>query len=270
MPARILVIEDNRDNLELMTYLLEVFGYEVLTAMDGEEGLEVARREFPNLVLSDLQMPKLDGYEVARAFRRDPRLAMLPLVAVTAYAMRGDRDKVLAAGFDGYISKPIVPEEFVGQVERFLEPRWHATAQRALTSDEHGPAQLPHRATILVVDNSPVNLQLMQSTLEPFGYKVITAGSAREALELARENPPDLILSDLHMPDMDGYGFLNALKSHESLKVIPFAIISSTIWGEKDPNHALRMGADKFILRPIEPQRLVAEIEACLAAGKGD
>ena len=92
MAARIVLIEDNKESLDLMSYLLRAFGHTVFPAGDGEEGLETGRRELPDLILSDLQMPKVDGYEVARAVRQDPRLANLPLVAVTAYAMRGDRE----------------------------------------------------------------------------------------------------------------------------------------------------------------------------------
>lgn len=256
MPARILVIEDNAENLELMTYLLRAFKHTVFTARDGEAGLEMARRELPDLILCDLQMPKVDGFGVAHAVRKDPRLAQHPLVAVTAYAMRGDRDQVLAAGFTGYISKPINPEEFVGQVESFLK------------LDESCGTRAPLArlgVTILVVDNSPVNLTLMQSTLEPFGYSITTAGSVNEGLELARHKPPDLILSDLHMPEVDGYGFLSAIRRDPLLREIPFALISSTVWRETDPSVALSLGADKFILRPIEPQDLVDQIEACLA-----
>jgi two-component system cell cycle response regulator DivK len=120
MAARILVVEDNEANFELLTHLLKAFGYSVLTAWDGEEGWEVARREAPDLILCDLQMPKVDGYELLRRLRLDPNLSAHPVIAVTAYSMRGDRDKVLASGFDGYIPKPIVPEEFAGQVEHFL------------------------------------------------------------------------------------------------------------------------------------------------------
>jgi CheY-like chemotaxis protein len=120
MSARILVVEDNEANLELMTYLLKAFGYGVLMAWDGEEGLQVARREKPDLILCDLQMPKLDGYELVRRLRLDPTLSAYPVFAITAYAMRGDRDKAMAAGFDGYIPKPIIPEQFIGQVEEFL------------------------------------------------------------------------------------------------------------------------------------------------------
>lgn len=270
MPARILVIEDNRENLELMTYLLDASGFLTLTAADGVEGLKVLRRELPDLILCDLQMPRMDGYEVAREIRGDPRLAKLPLVAVTAYAMRGDRDRVLKAGFDGYISKPIVPEEFVSQIQLFV-----CSAPSASPPSRPVPApvtpEMPAaqaRATIVVVDNSPVNLNLMRSTLEPFHFKVITLDTVREALEMIRREPPDLIISDLHMPETDGYGFLGALKADPLLKAIPFMLLSSTVWRDTDPRLALSLGADKFVLRPIEPQELIAEIEACLVLGK--
>ncbi len=120
--ARIVVIEDNPASRELMAYLLKAFGHIPLEAPDGLSGLESVRRELPDLVLCDLQLPGIDGYEIARQVKSDPSLSSIPLIAVTAYAMVGDRDTVLAAGFDGYITKPITPELFVGQVEAFLKP----------------------------------------------------------------------------------------------------------------------------------------------------
>lgn len=120
MPARILVIEDNTANLELMTYLLNAFGHFTVAARDGEAGLETALKESLDLIICDIELPKLDGYEVARQLKKNPKFQYIPLVAVTAYAMVDDREKVLNAGFDGYISKPIEPELFVGQVEAFL------------------------------------------------------------------------------------------------------------------------------------------------------
>ncbi len=118
--GRIMITEDNPANLELMTYLLKVFGFAVLSAGNGIEGLEMVRRERVDLVICDIHLPKMDGYEVAKELKGDPELRWIPLVAVTALAMVGDRDKVLAAGFDGYISKPIEPELFVKQVEAFM------------------------------------------------------------------------------------------------------------------------------------------------------
>ena len=265
MAARILVIEDNRENLDLMTYLLTAFGHTVFSAEDGGAGLEVARRELPDLVITDLHMPKMDGFEVVRAFRQDDCLKMRPLVAVTSYAMRGDRERVLASGFDGYISKPIVPEDFVRQVERFLDAGKHSVTRPALPSEGAPLEPVPFHTTILVVDNAPVNLALAANILEPFGYKVIAVETVAAALNIARRIHPDLILSDLHMPDRDGFDFCQAIKTEPELRSIPFAIISSTFWPESDLARALNIGVARFIQRPLEPRQLVAEIEACLA-----
>jgi CheY-like chemotaxis protein len=111
------VIEDNAANLELMTYLLGAFGHVTIVARDGEEGVAAALLTHPDLILCDLALPVMDGYEVARRLRADGSLHHVPLIAVTASAMVGDRDKVLASGFDGYITKPITPETFVAEVE---------------------------------------------------------------------------------------------------------------------------------------------------------
>lgn len=118
---RILVIEDNPTNLELMTYLLTAFGHTVTTATNGEEGVDIALKSVPDLILCDLAMPVLDGFGVARRLKADRRLDGVPLIAVTASAMVGDRDKVINSGFDGYITKPITPETFVAEVASYLK-----------------------------------------------------------------------------------------------------------------------------------------------------
>lgn len=120
MAARILVVEDNPANLELVRYLLQHAGHTVLSATDGAEGLAVAQRERPDLVISDLQMPHMDGYELLTRLRAEPSLHGTPVIAVTAFSMSGDRNKVMLAGFDGYLPKPIVPETFIGQIEAWL------------------------------------------------------------------------------------------------------------------------------------------------------
>ena len=120
MCARILVIEDNPANLELMGYLLRCSGHEVIVATDGQAGLELAQMEVPELIICDIQMPHMTGFEVAHRLKAHDRLRHIPLVAITAFAMVGDRERVLAEGFDGYLAKPIDPEAFVAQIETFL------------------------------------------------------------------------------------------------------------------------------------------------------
>jgi CheY-like chemotaxis protein len=119
MPARILIIEDNAANLELVRYLLSHRGYTVLQAYDGLQGVAVALQEQPRLILCDLQMPGLDGYQVLRELRGKTDAI---IVALTAFSMPNDRLNVLSAGFDGYMSKPIDPEKFVQEVEAYLTP----------------------------------------------------------------------------------------------------------------------------------------------------
>ncbi len=120
MKRKVLVIEDNEQNLYLMSYLLIRHEFEVLTARDGKEGIAVAKAESPDIILLDIQLPGMSGHDVARELRRDPRLASVAIVAVTSYAMPGDRELVLAAGCTGYIEKPINPETFVTQLEAYL------------------------------------------------------------------------------------------------------------------------------------------------------
>jgi CheY-like chemotaxis protein len=103
-----------------MTYLLKSFGHMTSVALDGQDGVDAALRTRPDLILCDLALPRLDGFEVARRLKAIPIVREIPLVAVTASAMVGDRDKVLANGFDGYITKPITPETFVSEVESYL------------------------------------------------------------------------------------------------------------------------------------------------------
>jgi len=120
------------------------------------------------------------------------------------------------------------------------------------------------RATLLVVDNSPTNLDLMRSLFEPFGYRVITANNVEAGMALAYQFHPDLILSDVHMPGADGYEFIRLAKADPVLREIPFAFVSSTVWRTSDPQRALALGAVRFIQRPIEPLDLLREVEECL------
>jgi two-component system, cell cycle response regulator len=216
-------------------------------------------------------MPKMDGYEVAQRLRDDPQCRNHPIVAVTALAMVGDREKLLTSGFSGYISKPIEPETFPAKVQEFLKT---PTAKRPLSSsasinEAHVPAPNPStakRGTLLFVDNSPTNLQLARSILEPQGYEVLTAPSVEEGVELARRRMPNLIVSDIHMPHHDGYYFVDLLRTDPELRHIPFVFLSSSLTSARDSERAVAHGAIKLLTRPIEAPTLLGELEACLAA----
>ena len=116
MKPRVLIIEDNEQNLYLLTFLLTMNGYAVDSANDGRAGIEKARTNVPDLILLDIQLPIMDGYAVARAIRQVSVLAAVPIIAVTSYAMPGDKEKALESGCTGYIEKPINPETFLSQI----------------------------------------------------------------------------------------------------------------------------------------------------------
>lgn len=120
MKHTILLIEDNEQNRYLATFLLEKAGYAVIPASDGRLGIELAARVQPQLILLDIQLPTMDGYAVAKALRSNQELANIPIIAVTSYAMVGDREKALEAGCNGYLEKPIDPETFVAEIEQYL------------------------------------------------------------------------------------------------------------------------------------------------------
>jgi two-component system, cell cycle response regulator len=265
--ARILVIEDDPPSLDLICYLLQAYGYTPLTACDGEEGLEVARRERPDLIICDIGLPNRSGYQVARQIKDHDLLSQVPLVVLTAFAMVGDREKVLAAGFDGYLSKPITPETFVGQVEDFLQPDQRAKPLSwsiSVAVEDVPPATGNRR--VLVVDNDPANLIRKRSILEPLGYAVTTAAGMVEALALARQAPPDLIISDVNMFNGSGFDFIRIIKADSRLRSIPFIFATSTHQDEASRAVGLILGAARFLFRPLTPEALVAEIEACLRA----
>jgi CheY-like chemotaxis protein len=132
---KVLIAEDNPVNRELLRELLEGRGCEVEEACDGEEALEMLERTRPDILLLDLGMPKVDGFGVVRKIRENPKLADLPVLAVTAYAMRGDREKVLDAGFDGYLSKPINAISLAEELERLLGQSVAQRAARARVAD---------------------------------------------------------------------------------------------------------------------------------------
>jgi len=126
--TKILIAEDNAVNRELLRELLEIRGYVVEEACDGEEALRMIEQTQPDLLLLDIGMPLLDGFGVVSKIREDPRLASLPVVAVTAYAMQGDREKILNSGFNGYLSKPVNAGALAEELERLLGKQEHRSA----------------------------------------------------------------------------------------------------------------------------------------------
>ena len=123
MKEKILIVEDNPQNMRLIEMLLRAKGYTLLKATDGEEALDVALRERPDLILMDIQLPKMNGLEVTRKLRETPAFSHILIIALTAYAMKGDKERIIESGYDMYLSKPINTRELPGVIDKTLSQR---------------------------------------------------------------------------------------------------------------------------------------------------
>lgn len=240
MGARVLVVEDTPHSLELMTHLLRAHGHTVVPATTGEQAVELAEAQPPDLVVMDLRLPGIDGYQALSELRARPRLSRTPVIAVTSF---GDREQALGAGFAGYLAKPISPGTFAADIDARL------------------PAHLRGQRTrrILILDDSPINLALLCSMLEPQGYEVSTATSVREAVETAQRTRPDLVLCDV---DRGGRRrcaqLMSQLRASPAGRDVRFAFLTAAA----DPPQPDRRTL--MIRRPVEPRQLLDGVNALL------
>ncbi len=264
MEPCVLVIEDSVESAVLMAYLLKSFGCRALVAPDGEAGVSLALQHQPDLVLCDIQLPGIDGFEVVRRLRQAPDLTKVPMVALTAQAMAGDDERILERGFDAYMAKPIDLQAFGALVRQHLPRRTTAGGATAAVAAPAAAAPQQALATILALDDMRLNLELKRGLLEPHGYCVLTAETMGQALALARERLPQLIISDVGMQHGDGFEFITALKADPALQHIPVLFLSSTHWDEASRERGLALGAARYLRRPLDSQLLLAEIRALL------
>lgn len=267
MAADILLIEDDRDQLRLMAYLLRAFGHRPLSVASVEEGLDAARNRTIDLVICDLMLGGLTGFDLAKHFKADARLNCVPLVAVTAWTTELVRKTALEAGFDGIIFKPLSPEEFVSQLQRFVTfDLVRGLPPPALPSpvpEKWGPVG-QRGVTILVVDDREANRDLARSLLEQFGFTILTAAGVAEGLACARESLPSLILTDVHMGDGSGFDLVREIRGDAQLQRIPCLVSSASFLDHDRRADELGLNDTNFILWPIEPTLLARRIEACL------
>jgi len=250
MSARILIIEDNAINAELMAYLLTAAGFAPITAADGEDGVRAARAHQPGLIVCDIELPLLDGFGVVRTLRADPLCAGTPILALTGSA-EGDA-RFLEAGFDGVIRKPIAPEHFVDELRSYLPaPR---------------PQPAPRR-TILVLDDHVLNREFLRALLGYTGHRLLEAGSGTEALTLLENEHPDLVIADVLMPGMDGYEFVGRMRGLPGMAQLPVIFYTASVHEREAEELAQRCGVRCVLPKPSDPQAILRAVQDALGEG---
>ena len=256
--STILVIEDNLLNMKLFRSLLTLGGYQVMEAEDAEKGIILASLYLPDLILMDIQLPGIDGLEATRKIKEKPETQKIPVVALTSYAMPGDESKAYEAGCSGYITKPINTRTFMESVNGYLN-------QPSSSSMEVLPKKDSFclKRRILIVDDDPLNVKLLASKLPQDQFEPITAFSGQEALRKTLKDPPDLILLDIMMPEMNGYEVSHWLKTNPGTQDIPIILVTA-LDGADDKVKGFEAGADEFLNKPVNTVELLARINSLL------
>lgn len=276
-PPRILVVDDEPQNLELMEAMLLPSGYEVLLAGGGEEGLRLAREQKPDLIILDLMMPGISGFEVCARLKLEPQSASIPVLFVTALHQLSDKERALAAGGDDFLTKPFQRAELLTRVEALLRVRHlnrdldralaylhelevarHAQQARPVAAP---PTPAPEAGTILVVDDEPLARQLFTDVLHEAGYRTHAAEGGPQALEIARREAIDVVLLDIMMPGMSGLEVLAKLG-----EVVPDSpvIIATAHPSSENAIAALRLGAFDFIVKGFKNEVMLATVARAL------
>jgi PAS domain S-box-containing protein len=227
----ILVVEDNPVTRKMVRVTLAAEGYRVLEAPDGRTALELMAEVRPDLVLMDLILPGVDGFELVTRLRALPGGADIPILACSGFLSRFEATRMSALGFADFLMKPVEPSRLVRTVRNFLP---------IPSLDAEGAGGGRH---VLAVDDDPVQLKLLQIHLAQMGFRVTTAQDGAGALEQARRSPPDAILSDVLMPRLDGFQLTLALRRDPRLAHIPVVLVSSNYLEEADRALARKVGA---------------------------
>ena len=254
--SNILVVEDNELNMKLVKSLLQLGGFQVLEAGDAEEGLRLLDDHLPELILMDIQLPNMDGLTATQKIKSDDGLKHIPVVALTSYAMQGDKQRALAAGCQGYITKPIDTREFLTHIQGYL-------AKPAPKSLEPMTSPAGGRPRVLIVDDDKLNVKFMSAKLQAYQFDTIVAYGGTEGIEKCHVFRPDLIILDVMMPDLDGYTVTRRLKRDPETAHIPIILLTA-LTGEDDRITGLEAGADEFLSKPVNTPELIARIKSML------
>ncbi|MGE4313813.1 MAG: PleD family two-component system response regulator [Pseudobdellovibrionaceae bacterium] len=269
MSARILVVDDILPNVKLLEAKLTAEYYEVVTAMNGEQALSKAAETRPDLILLDVMMPGMDGFEVCRRLKADNDLAHIPVVMVTALTDTQDRVKGLESGADDFLSKPVNDTALMARVRSLLRLKmaideWRtrettATQLGVVNDNASIMEENAAHANILVVEDMEFEIQKIRTTLEAAEHTMTIVPRGLEAMQASRDQSFDLIVISLNLQEEDGLRLCSHLRSNEKTRSVPILMIGSEDDMPRIAN-GLEIGAHDYIMRPIDKNELMARV----------
>ena len=269
MPARVIVVDDVPANLKILEAKLTAEYFEVLMAPNGKTALEIAAREQPDLILLDVMMPEMDGFEVCRRLKQDPATVLIPVVMVTALSDTQDRIKGLEAGADDFLTKPVNDLILLSRVKsltrlKTVMDEWRLrevtsgqfggpTASAALMADQEMVSR------VLIIESDRFTSEKMRLSLENKSCTVTVSATAREGAELANDQDHDLLIVSLHLEDGDGLRLCSHFRSSARTRRLPILLV---IEQEQLPGlvKGLEIGVNDYLIRPIDGNELWARV----------
>ncbi|HYH20750.1 MAG TPA: PleD family two-component system response regulator [Azospirillum sp.] len=269
MSARVLVVDDVLPNVKLLAAKLTREYFDVITAYNGPEALELVKRESPDIVLLDVMMPGMDGFEVCEKIRSDPATMHIPVVMVTALSDVADRVRGLEAGADDFLTKPVNDIALFARVRslvrlKMMMDEWRL---RESTSGQFGVieptgtllSEAADKARVLVLEDSVLDLEKITETLKRDGDHVIHSETCAKALERALNDDLDMVIVSLTLLNEDGLRLCSQLRSHERTRQVPILLVVD----EGDLNRVakgLELGANDYVIKPIDRNELLARV----------
>ncbi len=271
--SRVLVVDDDPMNVKLVTAILKKDGYESITAGNGAEALEQARQNRPDLILLDVMMPVMDGYQATRELRQDPQTAGIPIIMITALNGTEDKLKGLACGADEFLSKPVNSAELLARTKSMLRLKQYQdqlllrTRSESAFNDQTAPNRtdtVAQRPRVLLVEDSPKDVELLSGQIGGQGYDVCVAHDGEEALQKVMAGGIDLVLLDIFLPGIDGFEVCQQLKAHTETRDIQVVLITC-LKDLEGKIKGMELGADDYLVKPIDSRELTARIKALLS-----
>ena len=290
----ILVVEDSQTSRKVITMLLERKGYTIQEAKNGSEALVKLAEQAPDLVLLDLMLPDMSGYEVLAKIRQGGKTADIPVIMLTGKSNPADRMKGLHHGSNEYLTKPFDPAKLLAVLEKYLDhpaprteaqhaappkvvvksvpqapkaPTWPAPAPKPAPAAAKPAPVVPampaggvSKKSILVVEDSPTSRKVISMVIAKRGYTIHEAATGAVAMRKAQEGTPNLILLDAMLPDMSGYEILHRFKNDERLKDVPVVMLTAKN-NPVDRQKGLQGGSAAYLTKPFDPEKLLAVID---------